>query len=301
METNLDAFIEHMRLVRRASENTLRSYSSDIIAFFEFANESGSSVDHVLIRRYLANLQKTGHARSSIARKIAALRALFKYLLKHGIVETDPTEGMRAPKQQKKLPKVMREDQIELLMNAPDSSSLGLRDKAILETLYATGMRVSELLSLTVADVSTGSDEISIIGKRNKERIVLTGSAAQEAVAKYLEFGRPQLASHSRKSTNALFLGSRGTKLVSSSVRRIVYKHVEAVCESLKVSPHTLRHSFATHLLDHGADLRSVQELLGHENIVTTQIYTHVSRERLKEVYDRTHPRASSENEIMQR
>jgi len=301
MEKSLDAFIEHLRLVRRASEHTLRSYSSDILAFLQFAQESDAQIDQVLIRRYLAHLQKTKHARSSVARKIAALRAFFKYLVKRELMEVDPTEGIRAPRQPRRLPKVVREDQIVALMTAPDCSAVGLRDRAILETLYATGMRVSELLSLTVKDISKGSDEITIIGKRNKERIVLIGSFAQEAVAAYLTGGRPQLAAHSMNPTDALFLGHRGTRLVSSSVRRIVDKHVETVSESLKISPHTLRHSFATHLLDHGADLRSVQELLGHENVVTTQIYTHVSRERLKEVYDRTHPRASSDNEIMQR
>lgn len=298
----MDAFIEHLRLVKRASEHTLTAYSSDVLAFLEFAKEASGPMDQLLVRRYLAHLQKNGRAKTSVARKIAALRAFYGYLAKRGVVESDPTEGVRPPKLSRKLPKVMREEQIEALMTAPDPTTPeGLRDRTILETLYASGMRVSELLSLQVSDLAAGSDEISIIGKRNKERIVLLGSRAREAITSYLAYGRPMLAARSEKPTDALFLGYRGTALVSSSVRRILDKHVESVTQTLKISPHTLRHSFATHLMDHGADLRSVQELLGHESIVTTQIYTHVSRERLKEVYDRAHPRAARINGHMER
>ena len=298
----MDLFIEHLRLVKRASEHTLTGYSSDIIDFLRFRDEAATPVDPQLVRRYLARLQKNGLAKSSVARKLASLRAFFRYLVKREVVEIDPTEGIRAPKQSRKLPKVMDEDMMESLMLAPDCGTpLGLRDRAILETLYATGMRISELLSLTVADVSSGSDEISIIGKRDKERIVIMGSAAREALAGYIANGRPQLAAKSKEKTNALFLGSRGARFVATSVRRMLDKHVASISESLKISPHSLRHSFATHLLNHGADLRSVQELLGHESVVTTQIYTHVSRERLKEVYDRAHPRASLGSERLER
>ena len=298
----MDVFIEHLRLVKQASEHTLTSYSSDIIAFLQFAEKADTAIDSQLVRRYLAKMQKDGLAKSSIARKLASLRAFFKYLVKREIVEIDPTEGIRAPKQSRRLPKVMDEDMISPLMMAPDcKTAIGLRDRAILETLYATGLRISELLSLTVFDVSTGSDEISVIGKRNKERIVIIGSAAREALANYIAHGRPELAAKSKESTNALFLGSRGTVFVASSVLRMLDKYVATVSTSLKISPHSLRHSFATHLLNHGADLRSVQELLGHESVVTTQIYTHVSRERLKEVYDRAHPRASLGNERLER
>ena len=285
--------------------HTLRSYSSDVVGFLDFVREIDSPIDQFLIRRYLARLQKTGHEKSSIARKLAAIRAFFCYLTVHNIIESDPTEGIRAPKQSQRLPKVVEEDFIELLMNAPDTTTpLGLRDRAILETLYATGMRLSELLSLEISDVSDGKDEIRVIGKRNKERIVLIGSKAREAIMTYLSSGRPALKAKSQilnPKSDALFLGYRGSPLVPSSVRRILDKHVEAVSSSMDISPHTLRHSFATHLMNGGADLRSVQELLGHENVTTTQIYTHVSRERLKEVYDRAHPRASADNENMER
>lgn len=296
MNEHLDAFIDHLRLVRRASENTLAAYSSDVLAFLAFVEETGASVDQILVRRYLAHIQKNGIAKSSVARKIAALRSFFGFCVRRGFVESDPTEGVRAPKQPGRLPKVMDEDNVNALMSAPDTTTPeGLRDRAIIETLYASGMRLSELLSLRVRDVEQSPAELSVIGKRNKERIVLLGKAAREAIADYLANGRPKLAARNAQSTDALFLGFRGTKLVASSVERIIDKHVESVTRTLKISPHTLRHSFATHLMNHGADLRSVQELLGHESVVTTQIYTHVSRERLKEVYDRAHPRAKGE------
>lgn len=302
MDSNIDAYINHLRLVKGASEHTLRSYAGDIIGFFDFAKETDIQIDQLLVRRYLAHLQKQGNARSSAARKLASLRSFFKYLVKREIIEDDPTEGIRSPKKGQYLPKVVDEDKITALMNAPDiTTAEGLRDKAILETLYATGLRISELLSLTVNDVNSKSDEISVIGKRNKQRIVLIGSKAKEALEQYVESGRPMLASKSKIRTDALFLGFRGTKLVSTSVRRLLNKYVDKISDTLKISPHTLRHSFATHLLNHGADLRSVQELLGHESVVTTQIYTHVSQERLKEVYDRTHPRASSDDKRMLR
>ncbi|MGC8861167.1 MAG: tyrosine recombinase XerC [Armatimonadota bacterium] len=305
MEEHLDAFIEHLRLVRGASENTLRAYSSDVLAFIEFARESGTQVDQAVVRRYLARLHKSGLARSSMVRKLAAIRAFYRYLVRRGVLEADPTEGIRGPRVPRGLPRVLQEDQIEALMAAPDPNTpIGLRDRAILETLYATGLRVSELLSLTVDDVANGVDEIRVIGKRNKERIVLVGSKARFALDVYLKHGRPQLVAKARQPsaiTQRLFLGYRGTPLVASSVRRIITRHVESVSQSLRISPHTLRHSFATHLMDHGADLRTVQELLGHESVVTTQVYTHVSSERLKAVYDLAHPRAVSGAERMER
>ncbi len=293
MEQQLDAFIDYLRLVKRASEHTLTAYSSDVLGFLAFAGEANAPIDQTLVRRYLAHLQKSGIAKTSIARKMAALRSFFIFLVKREIIENDPTDGVRAPRQSRNLPKVINEEHISALMTAPDSTTPeGLRDRAIMEMLYATGLRLSELLSLMVDDVKNRPAELSVIGKRNKERIVLVGTAAREALAIYLNQGRPQLAGRSDNPTDALFLGRYGTKLVGTSVQRIVNKHIETVTQTLKISPHTLRHSFATHLMDHGADLRSVQELLGHENVVTTQIYTHVSRERLKEVYNRTHPRA---------
>jgi tyrosine recombinase XerC len=296
MENEVDRFIDHLKIVKRASPHTVRNYSSDVTQFLEFAREAEvEKWDYPLLRRYLAHLQRQGCARSSVARKVAALRAFFRFLVRRGIIESDPTAGVVAPRREKKLPRFLREDQIEALLQAPDPSNpIGLRDRAILETLYATGLRVSELVALNTADID-GSDEIRTTGKGSKERIVLLGRAAREALAEYLSSGRGILAAKSRNVSEALFLNYRGARLTARSVGRIVNRYIQAISDSLKISPHALRHTFATHLLAGGADLRTVQELLGHSSAATTQIYTHVTRERLKEVYDRAHPRAKME------
>lgn len=287
--------MEHLRLVKRASGHTLAAYASDTAAFLAFAEKSGCPIDQTMLKRYLAHLQSEGQARTSIARKLASLRSFFGYLHQRELIESDPTEGIRSPKASRRLPKTLPEDTVTALLEAPDPTTpLGLRDRAILETLYSTGLRLSELLSLTVDQVCSDSDELRVIGKRNKERVVLIGQSARSATANYLAAGRPKLAALSKVPTDALFLGQRGTALVASSVLRLVDKHISTVSASQKISPHTLRHCFATHMMNHGADLRTVQELLGHESIATTQIYTHISREHLKEVYDRAHPRAGA-------
>jgi integrase/recombinase XerC len=302
MNEKLELFLEHLRVVRSASAHSIRAYGTDVAGFLAFVEESGEKIDPLLVRRYLAHLQRSGLSKRSTARKVSALHAFFGYLVRHGHISTDPTEGIRGPKREKLLPKTVSEGQLTRLIEAPDRSRPeGLRDRAILEVLYATGLRVSELLSLTTTDAAHDSDQLRIIGKRNKERLVLLGRPAMEAVRQYLQAGRPTLAARSKTPTDALFLGRNGTKLVASSVFRMLEKYVAATSDTLKISPHTLRHSFATHMLDHGADLRSVQELLGHESLTTTEIYTHVSSQRLKEVYDRTHPRASADDARMQR
>ncbi len=302
MDEKLEVFLEHLRVVKDASPHSIRAYGTDIAGFIAFADEAGEEADTLMVRRYLAHLQRSGLSKRSVARKVSALHAFFGYLVRHGHIETDPTEGIRAPRRDKPLPRTVSEEQLNRLIEAPDTSSPeGLRDRAILEVLYATGLRVSELLSLTSADAARNSDELRIVGKRNKERVVLMGGPAMDALRRYLWAGHPVLANRSKAPTNALFLGHNGTKLVPSSVFRIVDKYVTATSNNLKISPHTLRHSFATHMLDHGADLRTVQELLGHESLTTTEVYTHVSSQRLKEVYDRTHPRASADDTRMQR
>ncbi|HOP80231.1 MAG TPA: tyrosine recombinase XerC [Armatimonadota bacterium] len=296
MEKEVDRFIDHLKIVKRASEHTVRSYSSDVLQFIAFAREADvEQWDYPVIRRFLAHLQRQGCARSSVARKIAALREFFRFLVRKGIIQEDPTVGVVAPRRERKLPKFLGSNQIEMLLQAPDlTTPIGLRDRAILEVLYATGLRVSELVSLDVEDIGQ-SDEIRTIGKGSKERIVLLGRAAREAIADYIAKGRNELAAETKSPTDALFLNYRGTRLTARSVGRIVDHYVQSVSDSLKISPHTLRHTFATHMLSGGADLRAVQELLGHTSAATTQIYTHVTKERLKEVYDKAHPRAKSE------
>jgi integrase/recombinase XerC len=230
-----------------------------------------------------------------MARKYSSLRSLYHYLLARALVTGDPTVGLRAPRQPRKLPRFLYPQDIARLLAAPDlSTPAGLRDRALLETLYATGLRVSELVSLTTAQVA-GVDELRVLGKGSKERVALLGRPAQQSIARYLREGRPLL--YSKRPAQAeehehLFVNARGGPLTDRSARRIVHRHVLAACAQHDISPHTLRHTFATHLLEAGADLRTVQELLGHVSLTTTQIYTHLTRRRLREVYDQAHPRA---------
>lgn len=298
MNGHVDAFLTHLRHLKQASPNTVKSYASDLAQFAAFAREDGmesvEQVDHLLIRRFLARLQRNGCARSTIGRKLAAVRSFYKYLVRAGVMQADPTALMSAPQRESRLPKFLREEQIQSLMDAPDPSTpAGLRDRAALELLYATGMRASELVSLDVRDVDGLPRELRIIGKGSKERIVIAGRPAREALARYLESGRPRLRDKDGgQDSRALFLGAKGGRLNDRVLRALVDRYVRKVSDTLKISPHTLRHTFATHMLAHGADLRSVQELLGHASVATTQIYAHVTRERLKEVYDLAHPRA---------
>ena len=297
MHTELDRFIEYIRAARNASPHTVRGYASDIAQFLAFLegeelSTSPADVDSRTMRRYLARLQKQGISKRSAARKLASLRAFFKYLLRKGLIEADPTTGLPSPKLDKRLPKFLRDEHIESLMQRPDTNQpLGLRDAAILETLYATGVRVSELVGLDLRDMDLSLGEIKVLGKGSKERITLIGRAAKEALVTYLNFGRGKLLQNSRET--AVFLNKDGGRLTARSINRLLDKYFGGVSDEMKISPHVLRHTFATHMLEHGADLRSIQELLGHVSLSTTQIYAHVSRERLKEVYEQAHPRAT--------
>lgn len=298
MHIELDRFIEYIRAARNASPHTVRGYASDIAQFVAFleGDELGTNpadVDSRIMRRYLARLQKQGISKRSVARKLASLRAFFRHLLRKGLIEADPTTGLPSPKMEKRLPKFLRDEHIESLMQRPDvTQSIGLRDAAILETLYATGMRVSELVGLDLRDMDLSSGEIKVLGKGSKERITLIGRAAKEALVTWLNFGRGKLLADPRES--AVFLNRNGGRLTARSINRLVDKYFGMVSDEMKISPHVLRHTFATHMLEHGADLRSIQELLGHASISTTQIYAHVSRERLKQVYELAHPRAKN-------
>jgi integrase/recombinase XerC len=233
------------------------------------------------------------YSRKTIARKLSGLRSFYRYLLREKMVENNPVKAVTTPKLPKALPKVLYQEEMLALLNQPDlNSPLGMRDRAILELLYASGMRVSELVGLTVDSLDLTVGVALVFGKGAKERYVPIGKSAISSLTQYLLEVRPKLLSKNQDEHNLLFLNARGGPLTDRSVRRIVDKYVNAAAISLKASPHTFRHSFATHLLDGGADLRSVQELLGHVNISTTQIYTHVSKERLRETYYNSHPRA---------
>jgi len=297
MENYIKQFITYLKVERNYSKHTVSSYDFDLSDFMKFlTDENGVSssiedVDHLTIRSYLANLQERQLSRSTVVRRLSSLRSFFKYLCRRGYLETDPTSALSSPKSQRKLPDFLEISEIDLLLSAPDTNDiLGLRDQAILELLYSTGMRVSELLSLDLSDVDHGNDIVKVRGKGKKERIIPIGGLAMSSLNNYLE-RRNELAGE--KSVQAIFLSERGNRIPDSkSIGRRITKYAQAVGIKKKITPHTFRHTFAAHLLNAGADLRSVQELLGHTNLVTTQIYTHVTADRLKKVYEKTHPRA---------
>jgi integrase/recombinase XerC len=272
----------------------VRAYAADLQQWTEFLKSEGmeetpEGVNSKVIRAYLSAMARSGLSRRTIARRMAAIRAFHKYLRRDRPELPDPTAAVSTPKLPKRLPRPVPQEQIQALLAAPDQSPLGLRDRAILEVLYATGMRASELVSLNIDSVDMARGEARVIGKGSKERLVLLGVPALEAVAEYVRLGRPALRPRDQE---ALFLNRFGTRLSDRSLRRILDKYIAKAGIALGVGPHALRHSFATHLLEGGADLRTVQELLGHASIRTTEVYTQVSRAHLREVYDRAFPRA---------
>ena len=237
-------------------------------------------------------MQQANLARASRARKTACLRSFFSYLTRQSLIPRSPAAGLRSVKQDKRLPKFLRTDEIEALMAAPDFEPLGLRDLALLETLYASGMRAGELVSLSLADIDFEAGVIRVVGKGQKERVTMLGRQAVAALHRYLREGRPPLVAMLGEDTGALFVNRYGGRLSDRGVRKLFTRYCDKAAMRLKITPHVLRHSFATHLLMGGADLRLVQELLGHSSIATTQVYTHVTTERLQEVYKKAHPRA---------
>lgn len=296
----VDGFLNHLRVEKNASGMTIVSYRTDLAQFFEFLADLNSLprelvsrelFNHKTVRDYLAYLQNNGFSRSTMARKLATLRSFVRYLCREEVLEGNPIAAVATPKQEKRLPRFLYPKEIETLLEAPDTNrTSGLRDQAILELLYATGIRVSELVSLNLNNVDTKNGYIKVIGKGDKERIIPMGKKACFAVDKYLTV-RNKTIKKDPQLERAVFLNKFGQRLTARSVRNIINKYVQQVALNQKVSPHTLRHTFATHLLNGGADLRSVQELLGHVKLSTTQIYTHVTKERIKTVHDKNHPR----------
>jgi integrase/recombinase XerC len=300
----IDQLCDHLRIARGLSPHTVKGYAEDLMQFVAFLEQEGTeawaTVSHRDLRRFLADLQSGGYARRSMARKLSAVRSFYRYLARRDAVPRNPTVGVTSPKLDRPLPRCVTAGDMERLLQTPDRSTpLGLRDAAILETLYSSGMRVSELVSLDLADLPDTDGRVRVLGKRRKERVVFLGRAARETIGDYLQRSRPTLARKCRKDIRspALFLNKNGTRLSDRAVRLIVHQHVEAAAVAGGGSPHTLRHSFATHLLENGADLRSVQELLGHSSLATTQIYTHLTQEHLRKVYDAAHPRSQTEVE----
>ena len=295
MAGRLAEFERHLRGERGLAEHTVVAYVGDVTGLLDHAGRLGladlGAIDQHAIRSWLARLRSTGLSRATLARKASATRVFFAHALRRGWVAEDPAADLASPKTEHRLPRVLRPQDAEALMDAPDAESpLGLRDRAVLELLYATGMRVGELCALDLDDLDEGRRLVRVWGKGAKERRVPYGVPAQRALDSWRRTGRPRLAVPG--SGPALFVGARGGRVDQRTVRRVVHAMLAGVPGAPDLGPHGLRHSAATHLLEGGADLRSVQEILGHASLATTQIYTHVSAERLKASYDRAHPRA---------
>jgi integrase/recombinase XerC len=291
IEQQFRQFLHRLEHERNVSPHTLRAYECDIQEFLTFLG-TDKNVSHLRLRAFLAGLRSRGLSKSSIARKLAALRSFFRFLCREGIIKSNPIVALRTPKREKRLPNVLSADEVTHLLETVNSDdSADVRDRAILEMLYSTGMRVSELAGLDVKGVDFFAEVVTVMGKRRKERVCPLGSHALKALDAWLR-QRGISKVKAPRCAEPLFVNLRGTRLTTRSVARILAKRLTQAGLSSLTTPHTLRHSFATHLLDRGADLRSVQELLGHASLSSTQIYTHLSAERLKEVYERAHPRA---------
>jgi integrase/recombinase XerC len=305
----MERYLEHLRYEKNASPHTLRNYASDLRQFLLYLTTAAggnsrpapepAQIDNLTIREFMGELYRKKNRKSSIARKLASLRSFMKYLSVQGVLGANPARSVASPKQENLLPDYLTLDVVESLIEAPDTSTdLGKRDRAILELLYAAGLRVSELVGLNLGDISLGEGLVRCMGKGRKERIVPFGRKAAESLEAYLRVRDKLVRARSPKpgaaapGGTALFLNFRGGRLTARSVGNIVDRYVAGLAQRLRVHPHTLRHTFATHMLNAGADLRAIQELLGHESLSTTQKYTHVSVEQLVRVYESCHPRA---------
>ena len=331
-ESVIEQFINYLRAERHFSSHTARCYAADLEQFTAFLmNPSGElasgpaanrargtngpprggvaspapsrqsvtesnrrllAVDTDFVRLFMSKLRDRNYCKSTVARKLATLRSFYKFLVRRGYAGGNPVAPIRTPKQEKRLPKFLDIEQIEKLFSNCDTTTLlGARDRAILEMLYSTGIRVSELVALNIADIDLGASVIHVRGKGKKERVIPIGPGAVKAVIHYLDLRRSTMQS-AKHDADALFINKHGQRLSTRSVRRKLDKYLLEAGLDLSVSPHTLRHSFATHMLQRGADLRSVQEMLGHQSLSTTQIYTHLTDENVKNEYEKAHPRA---------
>ncbi|MCY8232821.1 site-specific tyrosine recombinase XerD [Priestia endophytica] len=297
MNLTIEDFIHYLVVERGLAPNTIESYKRDLVKYAEYLKkvETVSSFEEVTrehIIAFMRYMMENGKSSKTIARHVASIRSFHQFLLREHIVDKDPSVHIETPQVERTLPKVLSPDEVEALLTAPDESTpFGKREKAMLELLYATGIRVTELMNLNVEDVHMTMGFVRCIGKGDKERIVPMGKMASEALQKYIEESRPKLLKRNQKE-EALFLNHHGRRLTRQGFWKILKKLALSAQIEKELTPHTLRHSFATHLLENGADLRAVQEMLGHADISTTQIYTHVTKKRLKDVYNEFHPRA---------
>ena len=291
MIKNLELFLDYLEFEKNFSINTIVGYKKDINEFISFLDDKKiTNPEYNDIREYLSYMYDKKYKSKTIARHISSLKSFYKYLFRNEIIDNNPMVLISTPKLEKNLPNYLNIDDIEILLKVSDRTTpLGLRNALILEMLYATGIRVSELVNIKIKDIDFNERRILILGKGNKERIVLFGHTCEELLNDYINHSRSKLI---KINSDYLLINKNGTNLSDRAIRLILDDVVKKSCLKLNVSPHTLRHTFATHLLNNGADLKTVQELLGHENISTTGIYTHVSNERLRKVYLESHPRA---------
>lgn len=290
LDRYIQKFTTYLKIEKNASVHTLSSYQTDLKEFNNSIREKPlEKITAVDVRLFLARMKEKKLSKRSVARKMACLRSFFKFLCREGYIKTSPATGLQTPKLEKKLPLFLDTNEVVKLIEAPLLSDVyGLRDRAILETLYSSGIRVGELVSLNKENIDFISGVLKVFGKGKKERLAPIGDKALRAIQKYLE----KLGTMNVKEKKAVFINKSGRRMSDRAIRRVIEKYIRKTSLNEKISPHSLRHSFATHLLDKGADLRSVQELLGHANLSTTQIYTHVTSERLKAIYEKVHPRA---------
>ncbi len=298
MQSSVQQFLRHLKLERNASDLTVKSYGDDFGSFFDYLEDrvpgiaSPDQITIPILRGYLSYLHECQYARTTIARRLAAIRSFFRYTTREGLTSSNPAQALRTPRTGRKLPHFLSTEQITTLLEAPPANDpMGLRDRAILETLYSAGLRVAELTGLNISDWDRGANILRVFGKGAKERIAPIGSYASRALDTWLSVRAVDPMAPASEH-DALFLNRFGRRITTRSIGRMLDKYLKETGLSSLTSPHTLRHSFATHLLDGGADLRSVQELLGHKSLTTTQIYTHVSTRRMRETYETSHPHA---------
>lgn len=292
MKQDIIKFLKYLKIEKNYSDNTYKNYEKDLLEYQEYLNKENIDItktSYKLVRKYLTYMFDKNYSKKTISRHISTLRSFYKYLKEEKIIKNNPMLLISNPKLDKKLPNFLYYDELEILLNIPDKENiLGLRDSLILELLYSTGVRVSELVNIKMKDINFNEKRILILGKGNKERYVLYGNTLQELLELYLKNSREAL----NKNSEYLILNKNGEKITDRGIRLIINKILRKGELDYHVSPHTLRHTFATHMLENGADLKSVQELLGHSSMSTTQIYTHITNERLRNVYLKTHPRA---------
>ena len=304
MQEYLSQYKNYLEAEKNASRYTVRNYINDLLDFLEFLKakkiDSPQDVDKYALREYLSQLMEKGIVKASISRKLSAIRSLFRYLMREKVIDIDPAATVSSPKLDKRLPAFLSVEETVRLLGAPDlSKPEGLRDRAVLELLYASGVRVSELANLNLEHINHITNEIRVWGKGSKERIVLIGKPAADALDLYLKEGRPEL--QSEKKNSAFFINRYGKRLAERRIQKVLEEYGEKAGIDKRVHPHLLRHTFATHLLDGGADLRVVQELLGHASLSSTQVYTHVSKSQAKKVYLSAHPMAGEKGNESER